>query len=161
MIMLSRFYALAAAAAAAASMSGCVTHKSLYHVEVCLTGDEQEDEFLGFMRSVAQASGLEFVDGSNTYARRSVAMGLPSAADSTIYFGAESGVDSGGFTGGNLGLNRFQVGLAMTPTQDPSFNARVIERTTDEIIERWTARRLPGDTAFKPRAGCGDSLGPL
>lgn len=155
----SRFYIIVAVAAFA--LGGCTTSNSLYQVEVCLTGEAQKDEFLGFMRSVADDSSLDFIDGSDTYDRRSVALGLPSTAGHTIYFGAESRGDSSGFTGGNLGLNRYQIGLAMTPTRDGVFNARVIERTVNRIIDNWTARRVPADDTFKPRAGCGDGPSPL
>lgn len=142
------------------AVSGCAKQPLQYQVEVCLSGARDKDGFISFMRTVAHNAKLEFLDGSAEIEAdaRSVAAAraLVSETQETIYFGAESESGSAGFTGGNLGLNPFQIGLGFTPSRDETFGTRTVNDTIDEIGRRWTARRIPANEPFKRRPGCGD-----
>lgn len=140
-------------------LSSCAIERTARQVEVCLAGEAEALEFQAFMRGVADRADLKFTDGASYHDRNSEVLGTtsgPVGGGRTIYFGAESRTETGGFTAANLSLNPYQIALGMTATDDPRFDAQVIEATTDEILLRWPGRRIPSSDTFQPRPGCGE-----
>jgi hypothetical protein len=141
-------------------LSGCAAQRTAHQVEVCLAGETEAQEFQAFMRAVADRADLDFTDGASYHDRNSEIIGTPSGPvgeGRTIYFGARSRSGAGGFSAANISLNPYQIALGMNATDDPRFDAGVIEATTGEILGRWTGRRVPSSEAFHPRPGCGEA----
>lgn len=132
---------------------------TVHQVELCLTGEPQKREFYAFMRAVAERADLDFTDGAANHDRNTEILGAPAGPATrgpTIYFGAESRTDGGGFTAANISLNSYQIALGLTATEDARFDDEAIEATTAEITRRWPARRVPSSETFHPQPSCGD-----
>jgi hypothetical protein len=124
-------------------------------VQFCLAGQADVVGLKQQLKSIAQAEGMDFIDGSEEAKQGLEATNAPKIVrqDPVIHMGVE-GRDGIGLMVGSIGLPSYQVAMGFSEGSDPRKASAFADTVLKKLGQRWHVRTVPAGTGALPLKTC-------
>jgi hypothetical protein len=124
-------------------------------VQFCLADQADLVGLKQELKAIAQAEGMEFIDGSEAAKQGLEATDAPESMrqDPVIHLGVERR-DGIGVMVASMGLPRYQVVMGFSEGSDPQKASAFADTVLKKLSRRWHLRTVPAGTGALPLKTC-------